>query len=228
VFLDAGGVLVHPNWTRVSGTLAHYGVSATAAALAAAEPLATRQLDEEWGRQAATDQQRGWAYFDLVLTHAGVPLSDATTQALLELHAYHQTSNLWETIHDDVRPALAAMRARGYRLVVVSNANGTLARAFERLGLAPALDALFDSCDEGVEKPDPRFFEIALARTRSEAATTVHVGDLYHVDVVGARAAGIEPVLLDAGNLYGGCDCARVGSLAALIDLLDERAGSTG
>jgi len=223
VFLDAGGVLVHPNWSRISETLARHGVVAGAAALAAADPHAKKRLDSGPTIQATSDQQRGWRYFDLVLTEAAIGLSDATAQALAELHVYHQTSNLWETVHDDVRPMLAALRSHGYRLVVVSNANGTLARAFDRLGLTPALDAVFDSYDEGVEKPDPRFFHMALTRTGSEAHSTVHVGDLYHVDVVGARAAGIEPILLDAAGLYEECDCTRVASLPELVDLLVSR-----
>ena len=84
------------------------------------------------------------------------------------------------------------------------------------------MDALFDSCDEGVEKPDPRFFHIALDRTSSRPETTVHVGDLYHVDVVGARAAGIGAILLDAAGLYDGCDCPRVRTLNGLVEQLEN------
>jgi HAD superfamily hydrolase (TIGR01509 family) len=227
VFLDAGGVLVFPNWVRVSKTLAQHGVDVTDGALADAEPRAKKRLDTGGTIQATNDQQRGWTYFNLVLSEAGIELSNATTAALEELHAYHQTSNLWETVPDDVRPALATLRARGFRLVVVSNANGTLQRAFARLGLTSSVDALFDSCDEGVEKPDPRFFHIALDRTSSRPESTVHVGDLYHVDVVGARAAGIGAILLDAAGLYDGCDCPRVRTLNGLVELLDSMALET-
>ena len=52
-----------------------------------------------------------------------------------------------------------------------------------------AFDYVFDSHNEGVEKPDPRYFAIALARSGAIAAETIHVGDLYHVDVAGARGA---------------------------------------
>jgi putative hydrolase of the HAD superfamily len=75
-----------------------------------------------------------------------------------------------------------------------------------------------DSCVEGVEKPDPRFFEIALTRSGARAETTMHVGDLYHVDVVGARRAGLKAILLDAAGLYEGHDCERVSTLDALVD----------
>jgi putative hydrolase of the HAD superfamily len=220
VFLDAGGVLVNPNWSRVSDALARHGVHAGAALLAAAEPRAKKRLDTGDTIKATNDQQRGWTYFNLVLTEAGVPLSDATTAALAELHTYHQTYNLWETVPDEVLPALAAVRAKGLRLVVLSNANGTLHRAFDRLGLTSSFDVIFDSHREGVEKPDPRFFQIALQRAGADAATTMHVGDLYHVDVVGARAAGLQAWLLDAADLYSGFDCVRVRSLPDLADRL--------
>jgi len=223
VFLDAGGVLVFPNWSRVSETLARHGVTVSAQALSEAEPRAKKRLDVGETIQATNDRERGWTYFNLVLAEAGVALSPATADALAELHIYHQTSNLWETVPDDVRPALARLRGRGYRLVVVSNANGRLRHLFERVGLSGAVDALFDSCDEGVEKPDPRFFNIALERTKSRADSTIHVGDLYHVDVVGARAAGIQPVLLDVADLYQACDCPRVRSLDGLIEFLHDR-----
>jgi len=222
VFLDAGGVLVNPNWARVSDVLARHGVTVAASALVAAEPHAKKQLDTGDTIRATNDQQRGWTYFNLVLAAAGVPLSNATDAALAELHLYHQEFNLWETVFDETRPALAALRARGFRLAVVSNANGTLHRMFARLGLTDAVDAVFDSCDEGVEKPDPRFFRLALERVGAEAATTVHVGDLFHVDVVGARAAGIEPVLLDAANLYPDANCTRVRSLSELVTALES------
>jgi HAD superfamily hydrolase (TIGR01509 family) len=222
VFLDAGGVLVNPNWSRVSETLGRHGVIVSAAVLAAAEPRAKKRLDTGETIQATTDQQRGWTYFNLVLAEASVSLSDAAVAALAELQTYHQTFNLWETVPDEVQPSLAALRDRGFRLVVVSNANGTLHRAFERLGLTSAFDVIFDSHDEGVEKPDPRFFRIALERSGADAATTIHVGDLYHVDVAGARAAGITPVLLDAGGLYPDCDCLRVPSLTGLVDAIER------
>jgi putative hydrolase of the HAD superfamily len=220
VFLDAGGVLVNPNWSRVSETLARHGVDVTAAGLAAAEPHAKKRLDTGSTIKATNDQQRGWTYFNLVLEAAGIPLSDATAAALAELHAYHQELNLWESVPDDVLPSLAALRARGFQLVVLSNANGTLHRAFDRLGLTSAFDVIFDSYREGVEKPDPRFFHIALDRAGARADSTTHVGDLYHVDVVGARAAGITPVLLDVGGLYPECDCLRVRSLPELVAAL--------
>jgi putative hydrolase of the HAD superfamily len=220
VFLDAGGVLVNPNWSRVSATLARHGVQADAAALERAEPRAKKRLDTGETITATTDRQRGWTYFNLVLTGAGIALSEATAAALSELQPYHDEFNLWESVPDEVLPCLAALRGAGFKLVVVSNANGALHRAFDRLGLTSAVDVIVDSFLEGVEKPDPRFFRIALDRSGSRAETTIHVGDLYHVDVAGARAAGIRPALLDIAGLYPECDCLRVRSLGELVTAL--------
>jgi putative hydrolase of the HAD superfamily len=222
VFLDAGGVLVYPNWEKVSEALRSHGVAVDAAALARAEPRAKRQLDTDRTIAATNDTSRGWLYFDLILTYAGVPLSDATAAALQDLHEYHRTANLWELVPDHVAPTLDALRRRGLTLTVVSNANGTLCRHFDRLGLAASFGCVLDSCDVQVEKPDPLIFEIALERSGARAETTIHVGDLYHVDVVGARRAGIRPVLLDEAGLYETADCLRIRSFPELLDRLES------
>jgi len=222
LFLDAGGVLVFPNWSRVRDVLDAHGVQVDAAALASAEPLAKQRIDVGATIGTTDDQQRGWLYFNLVLTAAGVPLSAQTEAALAELHAYHAKVNLWETVPDAVVPALGRLRGLGLRMAVISNANGTLRAKFDRLGLARYFDAVLDSWDEGVEKPDPRLFQIGLARVGGRAETTLHLGDIYHVDVVGARNAGLRAVLLDPFGLYDGYDCPRVRSLDELADGLEK------
>jgi FMN phosphatase YigB (HAD superfamily) len=75
---------------------------------------------------------------------------------------------------------------------------------------------MLDSHEEGVEKPDPRLFEIALERSGARRGETLHVGDLYHVDVQGARSAGLDAVLLDPAGLYADFDCRRIRSLGEL------------
>ena len=224
VFLDAGGVLVYPNWSRVADALAQHGVRADAHALAAAEPHAKRRLDVGKTITATNDSSRGWLYFNLVLEDAGIARSGATDTALHDLHAFHMTNNLWEYVPPGVPRVLDELRGRGLRLVVVSNANGKLRHLFDRVGLTRHVDLILDSHEEGVEKPDPRLFTTALTRTGATAQTTIHVGDLYQVDVVGARAAGIRGVLLDEGGLYQDADCPRVRSLSELKEQINAGA----
>jgi HAD superfamily hydrolase (TIGR01509 family) len=220
LFLDAGGVLVFPNWGRVRDTLRAHGIEVSTDALRRAEPHARFSLDRAHRVATSTDAGRGGLYMEGVLDGAGVARGPARDAALAELYAYHAEHNLWEDVPPDVEPALAALRALGLTLAVVSNANGVVHRSFERAGLVRYFDAIGDSCIEGVEKPDPRFFEVVLARTRSRADTTMHVGDLYHVDVVGARRAGLRAMLLDPHDLYGDFDAERVSSLAQLVQRL--------
>lgn len=227
VFLDAGGVLCHPSWRRVAEALVRHGAVVSAAALAVAEQRATHELDQASVIGSTDDRSRGWLYFNLVLRHAGVEQNAGTDAALAELREYHKAENLWEHVEPDVEPALAAMRARGLRLVVVSNANGRLRHLFDRLQLTRWFDHLLDSHEWGVEKPDPRLFQLALEQAQADPARTVHVGDLYHVDVVGARRAGLrDAVLFDQAGLYAGVDCPRVSSFATLVEWLDKRIGN--
>jgi FMN phosphatase YigB (HAD superfamily) len=85
-----------------------------------------------------------------------------------------------------------------------------------RLNLYDHFHFVFDSHEEGIAKPDPEFFRLALRASESTPATTVHVGDFYHIDVVGARRVGIRQLLLDAANLYGDHDCDRIQNLSDL------------
>ena len=205
----------------MSAVLAEHGVEITVDALRRAEPYAKKDIDDAVIVGGTTDASRGWIYFDKVLEHAGIPPSAETRAAWAILHAYHRAENLWEWVPDDVLPALARLRALGLTLVVVSNANGRLRYLFDRLGLTSAFDVILDSHEWGVEKPDPRLFRIALEQAHADASRTIHVGDLYHIDVAGARAAGLkDAILFDAADLYPHADCRRVPSLAALVDLL--------
>ena len=228
LFLDAGGVLVHPNWQRVSDTLARHGVVVLPGALAAADVRARWQLDLPENARATSDDARNARYFDAVREFGAVPASDAADAAFAELRRYHAEHNLYEWVPSDVVPALTRLRSLGTRLVMVSNANGTLHAHMQRLGLATHFDLMLDSQCEGVEKPDPELFRRALARCGAAAETTVHVGDLYYVDVAGARAAGIEAWLFDAGGLYRGVDCPRVTTLAELGDRMQALVAASG
>ena len=72
----------------------------------------------------------------------------------------------------------------------------------------------------GFEKPDPRIFHHALRVAGASPETTLHVGDLYDADVVGARAAGVHALLLDPFGDWPDVDCERATDLGVLLDRL--------
>jgi putative hydrolase of the HAD superfamily len=169
--------------------------------------------------QLTTDESRAASFFGLVLEGTGFA-GKVPSHVWDELKATHQERNLWRVVLPGVPEALARLRASGLRLAVVSNANGTVKALFTELGLASSFDVLVDSFVEGVEKPDPEIFRRALSRLGASASRALHVGDFYHLDVVGARAAGVAAALVDSADLYESCDAPRFRSLPALVDAL--------
>jgi putative hydrolase of the HAD superfamily len=116
----------------------------------------------------------------------------------------------------DAPAALRQLRERGLRLVVASNWDCSLPEVLTDAGLAPLLDGVVTSATVGATKPDRAVFEAALEVAGCEPGQAVHVGDSLENDVAGARAAGIEPVLLDRG---GGASSDGVTAIASLAEL---------
>jgi putative hydrolase of the HAD superfamily len=120
----------------------------------------------------------------------------------------------------DVLPTLRALRAAGLRLAVASNWDASLPELLDRLGVGAELDGVATSAEVGAAKPDPAVIEAALAYMGAAPALSVHVGDVYTEDVLGARAAGVEPILLlrDGGEPPPGVRAIR--SLTELRNLV--------
>jgi putative hydrolase of the HAD superfamily len=213
ILFDAGGTLVFPNFARIAGELAADGVAVEPRVLEDADHRARFELDRPDVIATTNDYSRFRRYFDLLVRPLGLPrFPDATYE---RLDAYHRTKNLWEDSPPSVPAALERLRGR-FRLGVVSNANGTVRAKLERMGLARFFEVIVDSNEEGIEKPDPRIFHLALGRMGVAAAQAAYVGDLYYVDVVGAQAAGLTPLLLDPVDLYADRTVTRIRSLGEI------------
>ena len=121
--------------------------------------------------------------------------------------------------YPDAAPALADLRARGLRVVCVSNWDISLTEVLERCGLGDLVDAVVTSAGAGSRKPDPGIFAQALEIAGCGPRQALHVGDTAEEDVAGAEAAGIRALLLDRD---GGGDIA---SLAEVAQKLEEGRG---
>ncbi len=100
------------------------------------------------------------------------------------------------TAFSDAEPALRALRARGLRLVAVSNWDCSLPIWLDSAGVGALLDGVVSSAEVGEPKPSPAIFRAALAIAGVQAEDALHVGDSMVNDVEGARAVGIRAVLL--------------------------------
>jgi HAD superfamily hydrolase (TIGR01509 family) len=196
--------------TAVSGAL---GLPLDPGRLAAASDAASRAAEAVRG----ADRDRGRVYLEALFTGAGIPGArmDEVGVCLERLHA---ELHLWGRLASGTRHALDRLRAAGLRLGVVSNADGRVEEALVAAGLRDCFEVVLDSALAGVEKPDPAIFRAALDALGVAPAEALYVGDLYEVDVVGARAAGMQAVLLVRDAAVPGPDCRRYDSLAALAD----------
>jgi putative hydrolase of the HAD superfamily len=119
----------------------------------------------------------------------------------------------------DVIPALEALRARGLRLVVVSNWDCSLSEWLERAGIGALVDATVSSAAVGAAKPAPLVFERGLELAGCAAVEAVHVGDSVDNDVEGARAAGLRAILVQRdGDPPAGVETVRsLAELSAIV-----------
>lgn len=220
VLLDALGTLLklEPPGPRLRVELAQrFGVSVSEddaeRAIGVEIAYYRAHLDEGRDPKALTSLRRACAE----VLRAALPQSaraaladpDSLTAALL--------ASLRFRAYDDVRPALVACRSHGLRLVVVSNWDVSLHGVLEDLGLRAAIDRVLTSAEAGARKPSPVIFEQALALAGVPAPAAIHVGDSLAEDVAGARAAGIEPVLIRRDGSPGPPDVRTVASLAQLV-----------
>jgi len=227
LFLDAGGTLISMNFTLIARELAALGEPCAPEALGRAEAAARPLVSRAVAKGGSTEGRDTFSvYVDLVLRRV-LTLEDPARAELVaklvpRIRFPGRSLDLWSAVLPGIPEALARLREAGFRLVVVSNADGTVEEGLTRCGLRPHLHAVVDSQVVGFEKPDPRIFTHALSLHGSDPARTLHVGDMYAADITGARAAGLHALLLDPYGDWGDVDCAVARDVPALAQRLIE------
>lgn len=222
VLFDAGNTLIHLDYPRIAVAVgAVVGRPLTAAELEAHAPGAAAAME----RAAATDRERAAAFLEALCTAAGVE-ADTMETMRSRLVRLHRERHLWAALRPGTRAALERLRAAGVRLGIVSNSDGRVEEALEAAGLRPLFDVIVDSALVGVEKPDPRIFAVATEALKVTPAEAVYVGDLYEVDVVGARAAGLDVVLL--AERCADPTVQRCATVPEVVDLILSRGAANG
>jgi len=215
VLLDVGGTLVGP---RVSfGTV--YAEAAAALGLELDPGGVDRHIRDVWdemNRQVPPGTNRYAHYPDgeeeYWLRFSRQTLERATSSALSDELARLALARIREafadpgswTVFADVRPTLERLVTQGTRLAVVSNWDSRLPWVLRMLDLARFFDDVGVSCFEGVEKPNPDIFFRVLARLGERPGDALHVGDVPEIDLAGARAAGIDGLLIDRHGRHDG------------------------
>ncbi len=186
------------------------------AELVARLELVARVSDGDDGTEA-----ENWrTYFRRLLELSEVPLHRAPAVSA-EMRAAHARRHLWTYAPSGVLRALRALRDAELRLAVVSNADGRMEDALEDAGVRDLLEFVIDSASVGVTKPNPAIFHMAAGRLDVETGRCLYVGDLFPVDVVGARRAGMRTLLVDPGGLGTALPVHRISGVEHLPGFLD-------
>lgn len=210
VLLDAGGVIIVPDPVGIAGALRPHGTTVEVDDLIRAHYVAMRA-------HAGSDHDGEGAWRDYLAAYvgaAGVPDEGraAGVAAFVRVFGHHAWRfPLLETI-----AAMERLRALGLPLGVVSNAVGQVEGVLRNVsacqvgpGGGVPVEIVVDSGVVGVEKPDPAVFAPALAVLAEREISpdrTAYVGDSLRYDVLGARNAGLVPMLLDPYDLHADLD----------------------
>ncbi len=220
VLFDAGGVLLLPDPTVLAPLLAPYGADVSEASLVRAHYAAMRSQDVDG--QVHDD----WHVYDKAYVIAcGVP-GHEREEAATVLGAT-RTAHLWRWPIVDSVVALRSLHEAGVPIGVVSNAAGQIESVLRRFGVCQVGEGdgvpvivIVDSTIVGVAKPDPAIFTFALDVLDAKPESIAYVGDSYANDVVGARAAGMQPFLLDPYDDHVGAEYPRIKAVGDLLDLI--------
>ncbi len=211
LLLDAGNTLVYLDHGALADLTGLHGPT-----LATAEGEAKRVYERFLAQQA--DHDDGWYVFMVALLTAGGATGDIAG-LVARVRQAHDRRNLWRRVPEGLPGALSRAQAAGWRLGVVSNSEGKVSEILTEVGLAPFFEVIVDSGVEGISKPDPRLFQLALSRMGVPAAGAWYVGDVPSVDVVGARNAGMQAALVDSLNHYPSyVDAPRYQETRQLVD----------
>jgi len=215
VIFDAGGTLIHLDGERVCGAA---GVPFEPDVFRKAESGAVAAVREFMvTRPDSKDAERVVFFFDSMLSSLGLADTVARREAGARVADAHRRANLWSRPGARAAETLAELSARRYRMAVVSNADGRVRGLLQDAGVIPWLEFVVDSAEIGLEKPDPRIFHAATGRLGLDPSACAYVGDIYEIDVEGARRAGLHPILIGDGPAPDGV--LRVRELSELLPL---------
>ena len=160
----------------------------------------TKQEFDQSMQSGKIDHSFWWMFHSSLLEDIGEDAS-ARGALLLELVRNTQNSANWDQILPGTCEALQRI-GQDFRMAVISNADGKIEQVLSRCGIAGCFESITDSGVIGIEKPRHEIFEAALEAMKTRAEESLYIGDVYSVDYVGARGAGMQAVLFDLAGAY--------------------------
>lgn len=229
VFFDAFKTLIdlQPSYPGAfAGVCRHFGYPVGEADVARVLPAIERQMEEMLRRQtdfrcSPGELGRRWVALNKAVFQAVGVEGDARALSV-EMERRFDTGAYTRPFQDAL-PTLEALRREGFRLGVVSNGTTGVARCLELAGVSERVDFVLVSALVGWEKPAPEIFALGLKEVGLQPDEVVFVGDHYWVDIQGARAVGMEVVMIDREGRSDQADCPVVSDLVEFRRWLDGK-----
>jgi len=215
ILFDVGQTFLYPDFPFLKALLAEYGVTTDLETLNKGAATAREKIFRH------RETERWQEFFTFWMKFAGAP-DNKIPEILSRIFARHQREHLWNWLDPAAPEVFAQLKKLGYRLGVISNSDGSIAGSMKKFGLTHFFDCIIDSHVAGVEKPDPRIFTLALQQIGLPAEKCVYLGDNYDRDVIGARNAGLTPILLDPFEVVAEQEVFRVRELIELIEVFEN------
>jgi putative hydrolase of the HAD superfamily len=220
VMFDVGGTLVHPDWSRLGELVeVETGIHFTSAQMREAFYAMLRVIDAELkaGVNSRRKREAHWVFVD---TCRSLGIADANCPGIrTRFTVAHQERHLWCEPDSEASTVLRRLKDAGLRIAVISNTeDGRATESLALADLASHFELVIDSHVVGCSKPDKAIFQFALDQLGLEPHEAAYVGDSYGYDVIGARSAGLSPILLDRMDAYGSePELTRIRSLSELV-----------
>ena len=223
---DVGETLVHPVpsfpelFARIVGDAGYLrgGDEVVAASAAVRRRFSEASRDGVlWTLTTASSRVFWLEVYELMLTALDLPATDGLREQLYT--GFTDLSNYG--LFDDVSDALDDLAGAGVILGIVSNFEAWLDDLLGALGVRERFPVRVISGLEGMEKPDPRIYRLALERAHAPAHATAFVGDNPEFDVAPPAALGMFPVLIDRRERHPDHAGTRITDLRELLALLE-------
>ena len=217
VFFDVANTLAYADLAVTLHPLSKRGVQPTDAQLRNAEITARRAVDAlgASGAHSNPDATYWKSLLGNLLGALGIQDGEIESELTFECRAARN----WTRVLPGTPEVLQRLASK-YDLAIISNSDGTTERLLKQVELARFFRTVTDSGVVGVHKPSPEIFYLALKSMQTAPEESVYVGDIYSVDFLGARAAGMQAVLFDGSGTYAGLDVPKINHLVQLEKLL--------
>lgn len=201
VFFDMGGTLVFPDPVRIATVFnAHLHLNITPERCLEAIHAATLFLDKQLEKPSTKPDDWWSQYFTAIVENCAsgpMPTEESRLEAFTILRTDHRKRNLWSYFVPEAEELLTWLESEGFLLGIISNSDGRVQAQLREASLLDRFAVVLDSHDVGVEKPDPRIFQMALDASGLSAGEVLYIGDFVHIDGIGASRAGMSVLILD-------------------------------